>query len=386
MDLIYKKTKELKMYEKNPRKNKEAVPYVANSIKEFGFKIPIVIDKNDVIVCGHTRLLAAKKLQMDEVPCIIADDLTDEQIKAFRLADNKVAEKAEWDFDLLSDELDDIINIDMLEFGFDSVLDEEETEVHEDDYEAELQEEPKARIGDIYQLGRHRLMCGDRTSIDDVEKLLGGNEIDLVLTDPPYGVDIVQGAKVGGDKPFGKGTVGITNVCKANEYIPIKGDETTDTARDFYNLISQMSKVQIIFGGNYFTDFLYPSRCWIVWDKESPSDNYFADVELAWCSLDHNAKLYRWLWNGMCKKGDKKTEGLKRVHPTQKPVGMLGEILKDFSEENDIVFDGFGGSGSTLIACEQLNRKCYMIEYEPHYVDVIIDRWEQFTGQKAVKL
>lgn len=126
MDLIYKKTKELKMYEKNPRKNKEAVPYVANSIKEFGFKIPIVIDKNDVIVCGHTRLLAAKKLQMDEVPCIIADDLTDEQIKAFRLADNKVAEKAEWDFDLLGEELDDIINIDMLDFGFDLVLDEEE--------------------------------------------------------------------------------------------------------------------------------------------------------------------------------------------------------------------------------------------------------------------
>lgn len=386
MEVIDKRIEDIIPYENNPRKNDDAVDAVANSIKQFGFKVPIVIDQNNVIVCGHTRYKASKKLGLKTVPCVIADDLTEDQIKAFRLADNKTNELAEWDVDMLMQELSEI-SIDMSEFGFiDDAVDTDYSDVQEDGYEEKEIEEPKSQYGDIYQLGNHRLMCGDSTSIDDVEKLLGGNEIDLVLTDPPYGVDIVQGAKVDGDKPFGKGTVGITNVCKANEYIPIKGDETTDTARDFYNLISQMSKVQIIFGGNYFTDFLYPSRCWIVWDKESPSDNYFADVELAWCSLDHNAKLYRWLWNGMCKKGDKKTEGLKRVHPTQKPVGMLGEILKDFSEENDIVFDGFGGSGSTLIACEQLNRKCYMIEYEPHYVDVIIDRWEQFTGQKAVKL
>lgn len=190
MDLIYKKTKDIKAYEKNPRKNKEAVPYVANSIKEFGFKVPIVIDSNNTIVCGHTRLLAAKKLQMDEVPCIIADDLTDEQIKAFRLADNKVAEKAEWDFDLLGEELDDIMNIDMLDFGFDLVLDEEEPEAHEDDYEVNVPEEPKAKYGDIYQLGNHRLMCGDSTNIKDVQKLMDGNKTDMVFTDPPYGMNL----------------------------------------------------------------------------------------------------------------------------------------------------------------------------------------------------
>ena len=387
MKIVDKKITELKPYEKNPRKNDEAVDYVANSIKEFGFKVPIVIDKNNVIVAGHTRYKASKKLGLEEVPCIVADDLNEEQIKAFRLADNKVSEMAEWDFPTLDDELNDL-TIDMEQFGFDIDFNtEEEQEIIEDEV-PDVSEEPKAKLGDIYQLGNHRLMCGDSTNINDIEKTLNGNVIDLVLTDPPYGVEIVKGATIDGDKPFGKvrGAVGNSNVCKANEYIPIKGDETTDTAKDFYNLISQLSKAQIIFGGNYFTDFLYPSRCWLVWDKESPSDNFFADVELAWCSLDHNAKLYKWLWNGMCKKGDKKTEGTKRVHPTQKPVGMLGEILKDFSKENDIVFDGFGGSGSTLIACEQLNRRCYMIEYEPHYIDVIIQRWENFTGEKAIKI
>lgn len=375
-------------YENNAKiHTDEQIEQIKRSIEEFGMNDPIGIWKDNIIIEGHGRLMACKELGMEEVPIIRLDNLTDDQRKAYTLIHNQTTMNTGFDLDILNEELENI-EIDMSDFGFDEIeLDdiEEEQEIVEDEV-PDVPEEPKAKLGDIYQLGNHRLMCGDSTSIDDVEKLLDGNEIDLVLTDPPYGVDIVQGAKVGGDKPFGKGTVGITNVCKANEYIPIKGDETTDTAKDFFNLISQMSKVQIIFGGNYFTDFLYPSRCWIVWDKESPSDNYFADVELAWVSLDHNAKLYRWLWNGMCKKGDKKTEGIKRVHPTQKPVGLLGEILKDFSKENDVIFDGFGGSGSTLIACEQLNRKCYMMEYEPHYIDVIIERWENFTGKKAIKL
>ena len=159
MEIINKKIDELIPYEKNPRRNDEAVDYVANSIKEFGFKVPIVIDKNNVIVAGHTRLKASKKLKLKEVPCIIADDLTDEQIKAFRLADNKVGEIAEWDIDLLDTELDDILNIDMSDFGFDLDLeDEEEKEIIEDEV-PEVPEEPKAKLGDIYQLGSHRLMC-----------------------------------------------------------------------------------------------------------------------------------------------------------------------------------------------------------------------------------
>ena len=370
MLIVTKPLSEIRPYEKNPRKNDEAVQYVANSIKEFGFKVPIVIDKDGIIVAGHTRYKASKKLKLTEVPCIIADDLTEEQIKAYRLADNKVAEKAEWDFDLLSGELDDILNIDMEQFDFDLSLDEEETEAVEDDFDGELPEEPKSKLGDIYRLGNHRLMCGDSTSITDIERIINENHIQLYLSDPPYGVDIVKGGSVGG-----------CNLVKVNDYMPIKGDETTDTARDNYNIISQLTDNQIIFGGNYFTDFLHPKACWVIWDKENTGN--FADVEMAWTSFDKGAKLYKWLWNGLCKKGERNIEGKTRVHPTQKPVGLMGEILKDFSNENDNILDCFGGSGSTLIACEQLNRNCFMVEYEPHYVDVIINRWEQFTGQQA---
>ena len=383
MKIIDKKLSELKPYEKNPRKNDEAVKYVMESIKEFGFKVPIIIDKNNVIVCGHTRYKASKKLKLDTVPCIIADDLTEEQIKAFRLADNKVSEKAEWDFDLLYDELKGIFDFDMQEFGFDFEDDEKPAQEVVEDEVPDVPEEPKAKMGDIWQLGRHRLMCGDSTDTSNLKKLFDGNNIDLVLTDPPYGISVVQGSKIDGDKAFGK--VGGGKIVESNTYMSIKGDDTTDTARDFYKTCMLMNiKNYILFGGNYFTDFLEPKACWIVWDKENTGN--FADVELAWTSFNKGAKLYKWLWNGLCRKGDRKTEGVKRVHPTQKPVGLIGEILKDFSKENDNIFDGFGGSGSTLMACEQLNRQCYMMEYEPHYVDVIIARWEKFTGKKAKKL
>src|SRR5574344_3123436 len=190
MEIITRKLSEIKPYEKNPRKNDQAVEFVLNSIKEFGFKVPIVIDKDGIIVAGHTRYKASKKLKLAEVPCIIADDLTEEQIKAYRLADNKVAEKSEWDFDLLSEELDDILNIDMEQFDFDLSENIEEPEVVEDDFDVELPEEPKAKLGDIYQLGNHRLMCGDSTSITDIDKLLNDNKIDMIYTDPPYGMNL----------------------------------------------------------------------------------------------------------------------------------------------------------------------------------------------------
>lgn len=145
--------------------------------------------------------------------------------------------------------------------------------------------------------------------------------------------------------------------------------------------MKNFSENQIIFGGNYFTDFLHPSPCWCIWDKQNTGN--FADVEMAWTSFDKGAKLYTWLWNGLSRKGDRKSELVSRVHPTQKPVGVLGAILQDFSENNDSVLDLFGGSGSTLIACEQLDRRCFMMEISEHYCDVIIRRWEDFTGQKA---
>lgn len=393
MNIIEMKISELIPYEKNPRLNDEAVKHVANSIEEFGFKVPIVIDSNNVIVAGHTRLKAAEKLGLKEVPVIIADDLTPQQIKAFRLADNKTSEFAQWDNQLLTSELIELQteSFDMTPFGFaDEISDfningqQSETEVVEDEYDVELPEEPKAQLGDIYILGNHRLMCGDSTSEEDVSKLMDGKKAVLALTDPPYGIDVVQHDSICGHKPVTIGNIGANNIVKANSYLKVKGDETTETAQKNYEIIKNVSDNQILFGGNYFTDFLFPSRCWIVWDKQNTGN--FADAELAWTSFNKGVKLYHFMWNGLVREGSRKVEGVHRVHPTQKPVGLMGKILNDFSKEGDVIVDTFGGSGSTLIACEQLDRKCYMMEYEPAYVDVIIDRWETFTGKKAVKL
>lgn len=177
MDIKYIKIEEITPYENNPRKNDSAVEFVAKSISEFGFKVPIVIDKNNVIVCGHTRYKAAKKLKLTEVPCLKADDLTDEQIKAFRLADNKSAEIAEWDIDLLTSEIKDITEIDMSEFGFD-IEELDPVEIEEDEFNEELPEEPITQLGDIWQLGNHRLICGDSTDPNTLCKLLrGGRQI-----------------------------------------------------------------------------------------------------------------------------------------------------------------------------------------------------------------
>lgn len=191
MQIIYKKIEELKPYKNNPRKNDEAVPYVAESIKQFGFKVPIIIDKNNEIIAGHTRYKASIELKLKEVPCIIADDLTEEQIKAFRLADNKVAEKAEWDMDLLELELQDIVDIDMEDFGFAMDISDDEN-LEEDDYEVILPEVPRAKLREIYLLGNHRLMCGDSTNPADVQKLMNGAVADLMHTDPPYNVNITN--------------------------------------------------------------------------------------------------------------------------------------------------------------------------------------------------
>ena len=394
MNIIEKRVKDLKPYEKNPRKNDDAVQYVANSIKEFGFRVPIVIDSDNNIVCGHTRWKACKKLKIDTVPCVVADDLTEEQIRAYRLADNKVGEKAEWDLALLDTELAEIETIDMTLLGFDDKEEEAPQEVVEDDFDEEPPAEPKAKYGDIYKLGRHRLMCGDSTKIDDVEKLMDGHKADLLLTDPPYGVNIVntngkeQGV-VTGEKPkvlkfgstrgeYSKALVGAT------KYLPIIGDESTETAEKSFDVAKRVSNIQVVFGGNYFTDFLPASRCWFVWDKGQPDGTPFAQCELAWVSKDGNAKLFKRLWSGLCREGDRKTEGVKRIHPTQKPVSLCCDIIKQFDCES--VLDLFGGSGSTLIACEQMEKTCYMMELSPNYIDVIINRWETFTGEKAVKL
>lgn len=368
MNIQMLKLSDIKPYEKNPRKNNEAVKYVAESIKEFGFKVPIVIDKDNVIIAGHTRYKAAKRLKMKEVPTIVADDLTDEQVKAFRLADNKVAEKAEWDFDLLPLEINDIVNIDMGAFGFD--LDFSggvEEQVQEDDFEVEPPKEPKAKLGDIYQLGRHRLMCGDSTSIEDVEKLLNGNKMDMLFTDPPYNVAFNG---------------------RSGKFDVIENDKLSDI--DFNRFIEKI--IKIIKKINISTYYI-----WCNWNFYGVLQNkldYKACI--VWAkNVFGLGKGYRHqhefcLFNGEIDDAIKNETDLwevkkdcNYVHPTQKPVELSYRAMKNHSKAVNIL-DLFGGSGSTLIACEQLNRNCYMMELDPKYIDVIIERWEQFTGEKAV--
>ncbi len=384
MDIINIALKDLKPYENNPRKNDDAVKYVAESIKEFGFKVPIVIDKNNVIVAGHTRYKAAKKLKMSEVPCIIADDLTDEQIKAFRLADNKVAEKAEWDFDLLNAELDDIIDLDMELFGFEDALQDDAEEAVEDEFEVELPAEPKSKLGDIYQLGNNRLMCGDSTVLEDVEKLMGGEQADMLLTDPPYNVNYEGKTK---DKlKIKNDQMGNDNFRQFLTDAFSNADMVMKPGAVFY--IWHADREGYNFRGACF-DAGWTVRQCLIWNKNSM---VMGRQDYQW---KHEPCLYGWkegaghLWASDRKQTtvinfDKPTRN--DMHPTMKPIPLFDYQIKNNTKGGDVVLDLFGGSGTTIMACEQNGRRGYSMEYDPRYVDVIVDRWEKFTGAKAVLL
>lgn len=373
----------IKPYKNNAKLHpKEQIEQIKKSIENFGMNDPIGIWNNEIVE-GHGRILACKELGYKQIPVIKLDHLTDEERKSYIIAHNKLTMNSDFDIDILRTELENLKELDfdleLTGFNVDELDDilgknEEEKEIIEDEV-PEVPEEPKAKLGDIYQLGNHRLMCGDSTSEDDINKLLNGTKIDMVYTDAPYGISIVN------DKTH---KVGAGNLAKNKEYLQVKGDDTTDTAKEFYNsCISLGIDNFIMWGGNYFTDFLPFSPSWLIWDKRvDMSSNNFADGEMAWCSFKTPVRIYHQLWNGMIREGEREN----RVHPTQKPVRMQTEILKDFTNENDNILDGFGGSGSTLMACEQTNRNCFMLEYEPSYIDVIIQRWENFTGKKAVKL
>jgi DNA modification methylase len=331
-----------------------------------------------IVICGNMRLKALKELGIKEVPTkILPTETSVEKLKAYTIKDN--VSFGDHDWELLANEWDneelEAWGLDIPNFETDEVL-----EATEDDFDSTPPEEPITVLGDLYEIGEHRLLCGDSTDSDAVAKLMDGNKIDLVFTDPPYGISVVQGSKVGGNKGFG--SVGGGKIVKAKNYSQIIGDDTTDTARDFYNTcISLGMENFIIWGGNYFTDFLNPSMCWIVWDKENTGN--FADVELAWTSFQKGAKLYKWQWNGMIRKGDKSIEGKTRVHPTQKPVGLFNDIFKDFPFYS--CFDGFLGSGSTMVASHQLKRKCYGMELDPKYCDVIVKRMLKLDDTLTVK-
>ena len=369
----------IKPYENNPRKLKDsAIEKVAKSIKEFGFRQPIVVDKEKIIVVGHTRYRASKKLGLTNVPITIADNLTPEQINAYRIADNRTNEEAEWDIELLKTELKDLqlkdFDLDLTAFDEDQLnnfLFEEKDGLTDEDAVPETPEEPITKLGDIWKLGNHRLMCGDSTKEDDVKELINNNKIDLIYTDPPYGIN-EKGDRLGRD-----------GLAESRKYKDFK-DDTIQYAVDSYVLCEDIIKAprQVWWGGNYYCHYLPLSNNWFVWDKrvEEKQKDTQSDCELAWVkSKWSSVRIFRHLWKGMMKGSE---HGQKRVHPTQKPVA-LAEWSFDYFREFDSVLDLFGGSGSTLIASEKKNKICYMMEFEPHYVDVIIKRWENFTGLKA---
>lgn len=387
MNIQQVKIEKVKPYDKNPRKNKAAVDYVANSIKEFGFQQPIVVDKDMVVIAGHTRLKAAKKLKIKEVPVVIADNLTEEQVKAYRLADNKTAEKAEWDFDLLTDELLSLqeLDFDMEQFGFDFDFGEDGEAVEDDSWEAEVPEEPISQRGDIWVLGRHRLMCGDSTDAADVALLMDGNKADMLLTDPPYNVD-------------------YTGKASELETRKIENDKMEDSAfQDFLTSAFSNAAENMKAGGVFYIwhadseglNFRvackragFQVRQCLIWNKNSM---VMGRQDYQW---KHEPCLYGWkdgashLWASDRKQTtvlDFEKPQKNNLHPTMKPIKLFDYQIKNNTKGDDIVLDLFGGSGTTIMAAEQNGRRGFVMEYDPKFVDVIVDRWEQFTGMKAKK-
>lgn len=377
MEILSLRLDEIHPYEKNPRNNESAVDAVAASIKEFGFKVPIIIDKDNIIVAGHTRYKAATKLGLKEVPCIKADDLTPDQIKAFRLADNKVSELAEWDFKLLDEELEGI-TMDMEQFGFTM---DEEVEIVEDEV-PDIPVEAKSKLGDVYLLGRHRLMCGDSTKQEHVEKLMNGNLADLLITDPPYNVDYEGG----------------TGLKIENDNFDT-GEEFCQFLTDAFTTANSAMKNGAVFyiwhadseGYNFrkaCQNVGWKVRECLIWVKNSL---VMGRQDYQW---QHEPCLYGWKEGTHLWASDRKQTTILNfdkpqkndIHPTMKPVALFDYEIKNNTKQGDLVLDLFGGSGTTIMACEQNGRVAYSMELDPRYVDAIIERWEKFTGKKAVKV
>ena len=381
LNLIQMNIDDLVLYENNPRNNDGAVDAVAASINSFGFKVPIIIDKNNVVVCGHTRVKASKKLGMTEVPCIVADDLNEEQIKAFRLADNKVSELAEWNMDKLAEELKQI-DMDMLQFGFEDLESSLERDVLEEEFdeEEELPVNPYSKKGDVFILGKHRLMCGDSTIKEDVDKLTDGKLADMIFTDPPYNVDYEGGVDDNGSK------------------MKIQNDKQSDAdfkeflQKAFDNMTLHCKNGGAIYcchadteGLNFRTAFINAgfklAEC-LIWVKNSL---VLGRQDYHW---RHEPILYGWKEGAGHYFIDDRSQDtiweynkpkVNDLHPTMKPLELVGRAIKNSSKKGELVLDLFGGSGSTMIASEQIDRSAMLMELDEKYVDVIVKRYLRFV-------
>ena len=367
----------IKPYKNNAKLHpKEQIEQIKKSIENFGMNDPIGIWNNEIVE-GHGRILACKELGYKQIPVIKLDHLTDEERKSYIIAHNKLTMNSDFDIDILRTELENLKELDFdLELtGFDvDELDdilgknEQETEIVEDEV-PEVPEEPKAKLGDIYQLGNHFLMCGDSTKEEDVAKLMNGVKADMVFTDPPYNI-AYSGIK---DKRT------------------IENDKMND--EDFVNFleksIMKCDTAYVCCSWQYehlfkkaMTNIGMAPKAMIIWNKVNPAqhlDKYFKQHEIIFYygKFGGEKTIRGDIWE--CKR-QKNT-----VHPTMKPIELIAMALGD-NKDKEIVYDGFGGSGSTLIACEQLNRKCFMMELDEHYVSVIIERYINFTGNDVYRL
>ena len=378
----------LKPYKNNARTHSdEQIEKIAKSMKEFGFINPVLVDGDLNVIAGHGRILGAKKLGMKEVPCLFIENLTEEQKRAYIIADNRLAEDAGWDKELLKIELEDLknMNFDITLTGFeleDFDFSMDETKVIEDEFDENVPEEPTSKKGEIYKLGKHFLMCGDSTDINDVEKLMNGVKADMLLTDPPYNVDY-------------EGGTGLT----------IQNDNMDDeTFREFLR-VSFFNANSVMKEGAVF----------YIWHADSEGYNFRGACHdigwkvrqcLIWCKntlvmgrqdyhWKHEPCLYGWkegashLWASDRKQTtvlEFDRPSVSKEHPTMKPVGLFDYLIKNNTNKDDIVLDLFAGSGTSIIACEQNGRIAYSMELDPKYVDVIISRWEKLTGQQAERI
>lgn len=367
---------ELIPYDKNPRKiTDKDQARLKKSFKNTGYAETIAIDTDNVIVAGHQRYEILKQRNSGDIEIDVRvppKKLTKKEFDDYLIASNK--DTGEWDFEILTEQFE---MEDLLEKGFDTEdfdnIEVEQIETEGDDETPEVPEEPKTVLGDIYEIGNHRLLCGDSTVITDAEKLMDGEKADMVFTDPPYGIDEQT------DRDFAS----HTRKCKGNTFSKIIGDTSTQTAIDVINLCEAFEiPVRIFWGGNYYD--LPPSPCWIVWDKrvEENQKDVNSDCELAYVIHPKikSVRIFRHLWKGMCKDSE---QGQARVHPTQKPIALAEWCFENYGKEAATVLDLFGGSGSTLIACEKTKRKCFMMELDPKYCDVIVNRYKTFCEKNG---
>lgn len=374
----------------NSRLHSDAqVAQLAASIREFGFTNPVLIDQDKNLIAGHGRVMAARKLGLASVPAIVVTGLDERKRRALVIADNKLAMNATWDDEVLKNQLSDLA----CDFGELMGFSEEElasmlqeaTQLEDgltdEDAVPELAAEPVTKPGDVWLLGKHRLMCGDSTSIDAVDTLMDGGKADMVFTDPPYGMflDTNYDGMFAADKSHRK---------TGKRFHEVAGDHEDFVPELITNIFASFpdAKEVFIWGADYFTE-LIPERkegSWVVWDKrcgenmDKVSGNTF---ELCWSKQKHKRLIARILWSGH--HGMQKDDTKTRVHPTQKPVELVSWFFDQWGKDCVIVADLFGGSGSTLIACEKTNRQARLMELDPKYVDVIVKRWQDFTGKKA---